>query len=420
MRTDGRLAIMRTVGKLTNRRYCGVTDANIIICLPMLNVGGTEVATLRLVEVLVAAGAQVTVLSFYESDDSMVAAFADAGASVQLLGRRRGGSGLALMRELFALMFALRHVLRERRPDVVHVQYVAPVHVQYVAPALVPIVAARLAGVKRVVGTVHQSGQLHRRRARFLFRLAARFCTRFTCVSGAVEESWFGARTAFAEPLPPSCRHVTLYNGVDTDGIAAAVAAADPGQIRAGLKIAADAPVIGVVARLSGLKGLDFFLDVMRNVAAADSRAVCVVVGDGQDRDPLRARAVELGIADRMRWLGKLPQDRVFAYLSVMDVVAVPSRSEGLGLSAIEAAAAGRAVVATKVGGLPEVIADGETGILVDYGDVNAFSDAVLRLLADASGCQALGQRAREQVADRFGLTQYGKRVLMLYESLCR
>ena len=118
--------------------------SQVLICIPMLLVGGTEMQSLNLVRVLVSNGYQVTVCCYYEHEELMVSGFRSTGAKVILMNLKRSGGLFNLIRELMKLF-------RSSQPNIVHVQYVAP--------GLIPIIAAKLSGLRTVFSTVHQPGR---------------------------------------------------------------------------------------------------------------------------------------------------------------------------------------------------------------------------------------------------------------------
>jgi N-acetyl-alpha-D-glucosaminyl L-malate synthase BshA len=128
------------------------------------------------------------------------------------------------------------------------------------------------------------------------------------------------------------------------------------------------------------------------------------MVGDGPDRAPAEMLARELGVADRVVFLGK--QMRVAHLLPIADVMLVPSEMESFGLAALEAMACGVPAVASRVGGLPEVVTDGVDGYLVAVGDTNAVAEAALRLLEDSALHSRVAAAARHTAETRFTTTE--------------
>ena len=377
---------------------------NVLLCIPVLRCGGTEMQTLNLVRVLRSAGYRVSVCCYYERDDAVVEMFRQAGADVLIMGLRRQQGAWVLIREL-------RKLIRSLRPDIVHVQYVAP--------GLLPVLAARLAGVRRLLATVHYPGRTVGPRARMFVRIASRLCRIFLCVSQSAERSWFGDSQVFdAAGSNGHRRHYTLYNAVDVDRIAMLADGVDHAAVRRRLGLG-DGPVVGIVARLRGEKGHAILLDAMAEVVREVPEARLLAVGDGADRDSLQEQARRLGIEGSVVWAGAKTQDEAFALYGVMDVVAVPSLFEGFGLSAAEAMAAGKPVVAAAADGLVEVVVDGVTGYLTPIGDSKALADAILSIVTQPEQSRAMGLCARVEVAERFSLKRLADATAAAYESVC-
>jgi glycosyltransferase involved in cell wall biosynthesis len=258
-------------------------------------------------------------------------------------------------------------------------------------------IAGRLAGA-RVLSHMHienafRSG-VGRRAQVTLDNATARLCFSIVAVSEAT-------RTSLLRQGYPADRTVTVHNGIETGPPAAPVRLAD-------------GPVVLEVARLAEVKG-------QRSLLAALTRIDATAVLVGQDLEQggayereLHADADRLGIADRVVFAGH--RDDVPALLAGCDVFCLPSTVEGLPLVVLEAMAQARPAVATAVGGTPELIVDGETGLLVPPGDVDALSAALARLLEDRDLADRLGKAGRERVAAEFSLRPMTDRVLRMYE----
>ena len=355
--------------------------------------------TLSLARALIRAGYAVTVCCYYEYDEGMAAQFRSIGAKLVLMGLERGGA--------WQLIHAVKKQLREARPDVVHVQYVAP--------GLLPIIAARWAGVRTVLGTVHQPGRTYGWKNRMLLRLGAGLCTTFLCVSQAAEKSWFG-RSQMLDPDKggPLPRHATLYNAVDVDRIESVVAAVNVEAEKAKLGIVGR-PVVGIVARLRAEKGQAVLLRAMAQVIQKVPQAVLLSVGDGPDAQRLRELSDSLGLANHVIWLGQQSQEQVYRLYALMDAVAVPSMFEGFGLSAAEAMAAGKPVVATDVDGLCEVVQDKVTGFLVRPDSPPALAAGIEELLMNRERAIEMGQQGRFRANAVFSFARYARRIEYLY-----
>ena len=139
-----------------------------------------------------------------------------------------------------------------------------------------------------------------------------------------------------------------------------------------------------------------------------------VMCGDGPERADAEALAVRLGVAESVRFVGKQAQSQVREYLSVADLLLLPSQSESFGLTALEAMACETPVIATRVGGIPELVEDQGCGYLFEIGDVDGMAEAALRVLGDDAERERLGRRGREIAISRFTT----ERIIPQYEEL--
>lgn len=153
--------------------------------------------------------------------------------------------------------------------------------------------------------------------------------------------------------------------------------------------------VVVCLSRLSDEKGVQYIPEVARRVISGAPGTRFVVAGDGPLRQSLVHRCAALRLGDDIRFLGDLPHDRALDLLSRADVMFLPSRREGMPVTAIEAMALSRAMVVTSVGGTPELVEDGVSALLVPPDDVEAMAQSLLRLIGDAALRQRLGRAAR-------------------------
>ena len=144
------------------------------------------------------------------------------------------------------------------------------------------------------------------------------------------------------------------------------------------------------------------------------------VVGDGPDGDALKARAGDLGLADRVRWYGALPQHALIPLYQGARLLAVPSREEGLGLVAVEAQLCGTPVVAYADGGLLDVVRADHGGTLIPVGDIQALGAGIARILADTDSADTLGMEARQDMLARFSPDAVADRYLTHYRQVVR
>jgi glycosyltransferase involved in cell wall biosynthesis len=179
--------------------------------------------------------------------------------------------------------------------------------------------------------------------------------------------------------------------------------------------------LVAGIGRLVPLKGFDYLVHALAEAAKDDPRLRLVLVGDGSERTALADRATSLGVADRVNLVGAVAHDDVPEYLAAADVVVVPSiRFEGLvdGLPnvALEAMAAGKPLVATRVGGLPELVHDGRNGLLVEEKSASELASAILGLVGDAGLRARLGAAARDEIRAERSWESVARRFVEIYE----
>lgn len=355
---------------------------------------------MSLVKVLVCDGYDVTVCCFYDFEHSMVDAMGQSGARVDLLKLKRGDG-------LFSLMKNLIYYFCKERPDICHVQYMAP--------GFIPVVAARLASVPVVFATVHQPGHPYGKKAHFLLRLAAKLCSQFICISRSVEKSWFGSSTVFDPHVQKAGHgHCTIFNAVDLKAIVAASESSDKSEIRNRYGIGSGL-IIGCVARLRVEKGQKTLIEAFAEVNKTIPAVQLLMIGDGPDKSELLRLTEVLGVSHNVLWLGRQEQADVYKLYGVMDVVVVPSLFEGFGLTAAEAMAAGLPVIASDIDGLAEVVLDGETGILFPAGNSRALAAPLILLLNNPQLAKQFGKNGQARVGKYFMLEQFSESMLALY-----
>jgi glycosyltransferase involved in cell wall biosynthesis len=179
---------------------------------------------------------------------------------------------------------------------------------------------------------------------------------------------------------------------------------------------AGDAPTIVAIGRLSREKGHAVLLRAMLAVARSCPGARLVLAGQGEQRSALEAQAAAAGISPIVEFLGFVPDVR--PVLAAADVFAMPSLSEGLGVAALEAMAMAKPVVATNVGGLPESVAGGETGLIVPAGDADALAEALVALLSDRERARVMGEAGRQRALTTFDRGPIVDRIIALYQEV--
>lgn len=206
-----------------------------------------------------------------------------------------------------------------------------------------------------------------------------------------------------------------LYSGIDPLDFLPGVGGGAPSSLSL---IPPGTPVIGCVANLQSVKGQDILLLACEKIFKKNPSVHCLFVGlaDTKFGDEMRDLSGRLGIAHRVHVVGF--QQDVRPFLAMMDIVVLASRSEALGLALLEAMALEKPVVATRVGGIPEVVEDGVTGRLVPSDDPESLAEALLEVLADPDLRIRMGRAGRQRVLERFQIGQTIDTLQRMYEEL--
>jgi glycosyltransferase involved in cell wall biosynthesis len=358
-------------------------------------IAGAERHLLDLVPTLASSGVDVQMLVLEDPrfpTDSFRHALEERRVPVQVVRTRRNVDPLLVGR--------IARRLRGARADIVHTHMI---HAD-----LYGLPAARLAGVRGTVSSRHDNNPFRREPVyRWLNERAMRMADRVVAISHAVTK--FVVDVEGVDPRSVVTIHYGLAPG--------ATASVTREQAMARLALQGDGPVVGVVGRLVEQKGIDVLIDAFPEVLRRHPAARLLVVGDGPEGMALRRRASRLGLDGRVVFAGWINNAR--DVMPACDVMVMPSRWEGLGLAALEAMACGRPLVASAVDALPEVVRDGETGMLVSPGDRHALAGAVNRLLDCPDWAAALGAAGQARVRDCFSVSEMVRSTIALYEQLC-
>lgn len=373
-----------------------------------LNVGGPSLHVSYLTEGLATRGYATTLAA---------GAISKGEASMAFVAERRGIEVEwipELRREVSALrdVGAVRRITEIIRRDRPHV-----LHTHTAKAGTAGRLAARLAGPARppvIVHTFHghmlkgEFDPVRENLYRTIERALARNTDALIAVSPEVRDELVEIGVAAAS------RFAVVRLGID---LSERMEGAERGsKLRTSLGIPPDRFTVGWVARMSPVKQAG---DVLRTVKLLHDRgigAALVMVGDGPDRTALETLAGELGIDDATRFVGF--QDDVGPWFHTFDALLLPSRSEGTPVSAIETMASGRPVVATRVGGVADVVRDGIDGYLVEFGDVQAAADRLAQLAADPELRRRMGAAGRERVLCRYRVPRLVDDVDRLYRAL--
>jgi glycosyltransferase involved in cell wall biosynthesis len=298
------------------------------------------------------------------------------------------------------VLYRLARLIRAERPDIVH----AFLGFANLASSLV----GRLLGVPVIIWS-YRDMEVWKTKAHWLVdRAGARWADAITCCSEAVRQFVLAHINGQASKL------VTIHNGVDPDAFRSPRTAG-----RGELMLRDGGLVVGTVCRLDEpKKGLAVLLHALSDLAKRDGLPAwqCLVVGEGPARGSLLALAAQLSLSDRVVFAGM--RHDVAPVLSAMDLFVCPSLYEGFGIAIVEAMAAGRPVIASAVGGIPEIVVREDTGLLVPPGDARALAGAIASLLSRPDRARAMGARGRERARERFSIEAAVRRHQQLYDTL--
>ncbi len=373
----------------------------ILFVIGTLDVGGTE---RQLVELLTRIDRRrfQPVVCCLSRGGALEGPLRAAGIPIHVTGfrgilPRGGGRTLLTLPSLAAELGRFLRVFRRERPDIVH----GFLFWAYVLGAY----AARLSRVPVVLASRRSLSHFKagRRRLMLMERLANSFTDLVIANSEAVRRD-----AVRSEGLAPD-KVIVIHNGVDVTG----EAPTSPG-VRAGLGLREDVPVVLAVANLIPYKGHRYLIEAWEKVRASAPGAVCLFAGEGPARPDLERRAAALQLDGSLRFLGT--RHDVAELIGSADLLVHPSLEEGFCNAILEAMAAGKPVVATRVGGNPEAVADGVTGILVPPADSRALEEAVLSLLGDPQRRARLGEAGRRRAVECFSIESMVRRYEDLYD----
>lgn len=349
----------------------------VLIGIPCLLIGGTEIQTLNLVKALTANTHQVTTVCYYEYLPKMVLDYEQAGSQVVCLssdGIRLGG-----IAQIPFLYKGLRNALKKHQPDIIHIQYMAP--------GAIPVFLLRVLGFSRIIATLHTSANAYKstRLVRFIQQYAVKA---FTCITQEAEKSFFGSSQLYTEKTALNKRnHFTIHNALP-----------EYISIRKTKKKRGEPVVIGVVSRLETIKGMDMVIPAFAELLYLYPHIQLLIVGSGTLLQQIKTEAEAREITTKVSFEGQQSRENLSVFYDRIDILLMPSRSEGFGLTAIEGMARGCVVVASNTGGLPEVVKDGEVGLLHKSESVQDMAAKIVSLIDSQERWQRLSDNAREYV----------------------
>jgi glycosyltransferase involved in cell wall biosynthesis len=382
---------------------------HVLRVIARLNMGGPALHVSYLSAGLAERGYRTTLVagSLARGEDSM--AFVAEELGVPIVKIRELHREIAPVRDAVAAT-KLARLIRRERPQILHT---------HTAKAgAVGRIAALLAGDARppiVVHTFHGHvlrgyfDPIQTAGFRLLERWLARISTALVAVSPEVRDDLVALGVA------PREKFAVVRLGI---GLDERVRAAQDGGVdtRTLMGIPAGRFTVGWIGRMTGVKRTDDVLLAFRRLRERGVEATLCMVGDGPDRPRVEQRAHELGIMRDTLFLGY--QDDVAGYHAAFDAFVLPSTNEGTPVTAIEALAAGRPVVATRVGGVPDVVRDGTDGFLVETGAIDDLAERLERLARDEALRERMGKAGRARVLPRYSVARLCDDIDRLYRAL--
>ena len=291
-------------------------------------------------------------------------------------------------------------LLAKFRPDLVHAYFFWPI----IYGRLL-----RLSGrINLLIENREDQGFNWGKHEYLLLRLSAKIPDKVICVSEAVR------RTVIEKERLSDNQTLVIHNGV-----AANIPAAQDHSLRKELGLAEGESLVGMVANFNReVKGVEYFIEAIPLILTQCPRTWFILLGRGAGEAQLRARAELLGINSRIIFAGF--QKQIERYYSLMTISVLTSLSEGLSLTLLESMSFGLPVVASKVGGNPELVQDGITGFLVPPRDALSFAEKVVILLRDKQLCARMGEAAKERIRQYFRIEDTAAKYLNLYQQLLR
>lgn len=348
------------------------------------------------------AGTEIRVILTLLLDGPLAQDAANQGIDVRVIGKRFTCDP--------AVFWKIRALIRRERVDIVHTHTInSNFYGRW---------AAKLARSPKVVSTVHTFGEIvqdtHRSvlAQRAIWRqdlFGAQLCSRLIAVSERL-------RNAMIREGVEEGKVVTIPNGID-------LAQYDPSRydsfsIREGLRLSPGEALIGTAGRLVPLKNQQLFLQAAQQLLQRGIRARFLILGDGPLREELVRQAEELGIEGKVIFSGW--QIDPIPLLAALDVFVLPSISEANPLTIMQALALKRPVVATAVGGVPEIVEDGQSGLLLPSGDLPGLVESIAALLRDRGRARVMGEAGRLRVMEQFTEQQLIARTRAVYDTLVR
>lgn len=347
---------------------------NIMHVVLSLEYGGLEKVTLDLANHLNNVRFKVTICCLDRLGDLAKEA-ENRGIKVLFVKRKPGID--------FSLPFRLRRVFKDEKIDIVHTHNHAPM--------LYGTLGARLAGIRAIFNTIH--GREKKIKNKAIWSMVWKMNSRIITISQDAKKELVKHSGINPEKIG------VIYNGIDISRFK---------------KSGVDNNIIGTVSRLSLEKDNFTMLEAFKIITSRFDNVSLVIAGDGPLRESLKSKVESLKLEDKVQFLGF--RNDIPEILSGFDVFALSSLTEGISISLLEAMASGKPVVATNVGGNPEVVVNGETGLLVPPKDPAKMAEAIIKILSDKEMAKRMAEAGRKRAEEKFSLERMVKEYQELYE----
>ena len=304
--------------------------------------------------------------------------------------------------DLLALV-RLYRIFRQENFDIVHTHTAKT--------GILGRMAARLAGVPKVIHFSHGHnfygyfGPLGSKLVIMLERFMDRFTDKFIALTELEKNDLFLYKVTEPAKVMVINSGLELNKYRKTD--------IDKAKKRKELQLEENVPIVGMISRLEPVKGPQYLVEAAKAIIAKVPQVKFLILGEGSLRAKLTARCQELGMADKFIFTGW--REDIPEILSLLDILVLPSLNEAVGRVLIEAGAAGIPVVATKVGGIPEIVKDGETGFLVPPQDADTLAKTIIVLLENEEKRKSLGEVAKKWIDEKFSADNMVTSVTNLY-----
>jgi len=299
--------------------------------------------------------------------------------------------------------------IRKNRIAIIHTHSVFP----HIYGLLIKICSPKMLFVAHVHADIYRelisnvASPLKRKIYYFASFLGLKVCDAIVAISGAVRTD------LIKKGISPQKIRV-VYNGIDVEKIEKdAREHHDNGEIIGKIK---NKRVVGTIGRITPIKNHRLLVLAAQEVIARYPDVMFIIVGEGKERKGLEKMVSDLGLRDHFIFTGWM--DTPYSVLSSMDIFVLTSTWEGLGLVVLEAMALRKPVIATNVGGVPEIVEDGETGILIPSENIRALADTLLRLLNDSALRQRMGEKGKAVAARNFSISNMVTGIEQVYSSL--